>query len=133
MNRKTLWHTFFLMVLIVGLGSCVSDPKTNSSDTEATEDISGIAFKHTDNTVSIRLAAEPDRVSPFLTTSGYARPIYEQIFIPLLEYDPETFELRPALAKARPAVAEVSEIPMQVGWLIRLNFLKMLLSAMVIP
>ncbi|MEL6656850.1 MAG: ABC transporter substrate-binding protein [Bacteroidota bacterium] len=68
-------------------------------------------FKYTDNTVRVRLAAEPDRLSPFLTTSGYARPIYEQIFLPLLEYNKGTFAFTPALAKARPTIEEITEGP----------------------
>ena len=38
-------------------------------------------------------------------------PIYEQIFLPLLEYNKGTFEFEPALAKARPTIEDVTEGP----------------------
>ena len=68
-------------------------------------------FKYTDNSIRVRLTAEPDRLSPFLTTSGYARPIYEQVFLSLLEYNKGTFAFSPALAKARPTIEEITEGP----------------------
>lgn len=102
----------FLTLSLLATWSCRTDPPVTE---EPTEDISGITFKHTDNTVHIRLAAEPNRLSPFLTTSAYARPIYEQIFMPLLEYDPETLQLVPALAKSRPQTQEITSGPFAGG------------------
>lgn len=90
------------LVFIASCTSCTSEPEPGEST---------VTFKHTDNTVRARLAAEPDRLSPFLTTSGYARPIYEQLFLPLLEYNKGTFEWQPALAVARPAIEEITEGP----------------------
>lgn len=71
----------------------------------------GPEFKYNDNTVRARLAAEPDRLNPYLTVSGYARPIYQEIFLPLLEYNHETFEPTPALAIGRPVIEEITEGP----------------------
>jgi peptide/nickel transport system substrate-binding protein len=83
-----------------------------------------IAFKNTDNTVYTRLPAEPDRINPCLATSTYSRIVYEQVFLNLLHFDPNTLQLSPQLAKSRPAietlpdgqVAYTFEIHEQATW-----------------
>jgi peptide/nickel transport system substrate-binding protein len=62
-------------------------------------------------TVYVGMNAEPDRLNPLLTTSGYSRQVYEQLFLTLVEMDPITFESVPALAKGRPQVKEITEGP----------------------
>lgn len=88
--------------------SCDDEQPTGGTDGGLAE---GVTFKNNDNTIRIRLVAEPDRLSPFLTTSGYARPIYEQIFLPLLEHNKGTLNFEPALATARPEIEEITEGP----------------------
>ncbi|MEO0723309.1 MAG: ABC transporter substrate-binding protein [Bacteroidota bacterium] len=74
-----------------------------------------VDFKNRDNTLRVRLAAEPDRLNPFLTTSAYARSIYEQLFLPLLETNKKDFSFRPALAVGRPEIQDVTEGPFAGG------------------
>ncbi len=73
------------------------------------EEPTGPVFKNNDNTLRVRLASEPDRLNPYLTVSGYARPVYQEIFLPLLEYNHETFEPTPALAIGRPVIEEITD------------------------
>jgi len=76
---------------------------------ESASNNESITFKNTDNTVYARLPAEPDRINPCLATSTYSRVIYEQIFLNLLHFDPNTLELSPQLATARPVIEESPE------------------------
>lgn len=69
----------------------------------------------TNNTVKARLAAEPDRLNPFLTTNSYSRIVFENMFLYLLQFDPQTFELKPQLAKGRPEAEEITEGPYAGG------------------
>lgn len=59
--------------------------------------------------LAIRLAAEPDRLLPPLTTSGYARVVHQNMYQYLLVQDPETFEYVPQLAKDKPEVEQIDE------------------------
>lgn len=66
-------------------------------------------FKNTDNTVYVRLPAEPDRLNPLLTTSSYSRYIYSKIFLELLSIDPVSLEEIPVLAKAKPTTSVITD------------------------
>ena len=109
MNKflKYLCLGIFTLSIIFVFDACTPDGSSGETGDEMEE----VTFKNNDNTVRIRLAAEPDRLSPFLTTSGYARPIHEQLFLPLLEYNKGTLAFEPALAVARPEVEEITEGP----------------------
>lgn len=66
-------------------------------------------------TVYIGMNADPDRLNPLLTTSGYSRQVFEQLFLALVEIDPITLKDVPGLAKARPEVKEITEGPAAGG------------------
>jgi ABC-type transport system substrate-binding protein len=59
------------------------------------------------NTVTIRLAGEPERLNPVTTEESNATQIMSHIFMPLLDFDPKTLELTPILAKNRPLVVNI--------------------------
>jgi peptide/nickel transport system substrate-binding protein len=61
----------------------------------------------TGNAVYVRLAAEPNGLNPLTTEDGSSIQITSQIFQSLLEFDPQTLELTPVLAKSRPIVASI--------------------------
>ena len=50
--------------------------------------------------IRARLAAEPDRINPMISSSGYATEVYKLTHFPLLEYHPITLELQPIIAKS---------------------------------
>ncbi len=83
MNRLS----YLLFIVLLGLltfSACKTEPKKEA-----------VAYKRTDNTVLVRLRAEPDRLNPVLTTNAYARQVSDQIFQYLVTIDPETFEFNP--------------------------------------
>lgn len=80
----------FLLALI----SCNNDSSLPDSDCQ-----------RTGNDLIIRQQAEPDRLNPLLTSSGYANQINQLIFLSLETLDPETLELAPMLVTKRPEVA----------------------------
>lgn len=90
----------FLLLVLLHFGCAPGSGPADSAD---------IDFKRTDNTVYARLPAEPDRLNPILSTNTYARVINELLFLNLLHFNPQTLELEPQLAKARPLVEEVNE------------------------
>jgi peptide/nickel transport system substrate-binding protein len=59
----------------------------------------------TGNDVYIRLGNEPNGLNPLTTEDASALQVTNQMFQSLLEYDPQTLELTPVLAKARPTIA----------------------------
>lgn len=102
-------NRFFILITIAFIGiftivSCKTDSKKVQVD-----------FKRTENTLSIRLRAEADRLNPVLTTSNYARQVVDQIFQYLLTIDPQTYEFIPQLAKARPTVQDITDGPWKGG------------------
>ena len=64
-------------------------------------------FKRIDNTVIIRLEAEPDQLNPVLKTNAYSAQVLDGIFSFLLSIDPYSFELLPQAAKSLPIIKEV--------------------------
>lgn len=94
--------------LSVLFASCKTDTPQQKPD-------ANVAFKHHENIVYCRLAAEPDQLNPLLTYKVYARTVYEQIFAYLLKFDPTTLELEPYLAKARPEQQLLTDGPYQGG------------------
>ncbi len=108
MNKSIQPTSILVLVsfLVFFTFSCISDPPVEGGNNGTTIDpsIEGIDFKNKDNTVSIRLPAEPDRLNPSLTTSGYARYVFANIFQELLSFDPNTLKEVPILAKSRPQV-----------------------------
>ncbi len=79
-----------LFFILLFLFSCKGDPSRQSK-----------------NIVNIRLEGEPAQLNPILSTSGHAKQVEWQIFMPLLQYDAQTFELYPVLAKARPEITKI--------------------------
>ncbi len=103
-------RVFILSCLVVCLlASCKTDPK------EGTDTAALASCKRTTNEVVLRLEAEPDILNPLLTTTSYANQLNFQIFSYLLTLDPETLELIPQLAKARPKVSFIEEGPFAGG------------------
>lgn len=104
MNRLAI--LFCLLILsLISITSCKTDPKQGSD----------VDFKRTENTVLMRLRAEPDRLNPILTTNNYARQIVDHMFMYLITVDPETFEYIPHLAKALPTIEDITEGPYAGG------------------
>jgi peptide/nickel transport system substrate-binding protein len=92
MNRKlpfALLSAVFFVSLCIGCTSCKNEKKGKG------------------NTVTIRLAGEPERLNPMTTEEGNATQVMSHIFMPLLDFDPKTLELTPVLAKNRPLVVNI--------------------------
>ncbi len=67
------------------------------------------------NTVTIRLATEPEQVDPLLARTLADRQLNNLLFLTLLDYDPQTLELIPILAEMLPTVDSITNGPWQGG------------------
>lgn len=83
------------LIIVTLLVGCKTEPKTE--------------YKYNDNTARIRLAAEPDRINPILSRSGYSRQVVERVFAALMDYDPVTLKLTPFLVESAPEIQPISE------------------------
>jgi peptide/nickel transport system substrate-binding protein len=81
--------------LIFGLLSSCKTEQNNTSE----EDFS----------LKVRLAFEPDRLNPMLSSLTQATQIERKIFLPLADYNPITLQLEPILLTALPEISEISE------------------------
>lgn len=98
----------FLAVCIC-LASCKTEPKES-------EDLGALAScERTNNEVVLRLEAEPKVLNPVISGTSYESQLNFQIFSYLLTLDPETLELIPQLAKARPTIDLISDGPYAGG------------------
>jgi peptide/nickel transport system substrate-binding protein len=99
-------HLLLATLFFAGLffSSCKTDSTTESNN-----------YKYQDNTVRIRLAAEPDRLSPYLTRSAYSRMVFERMFMYMMDFDQETLELTPFLGTSVPAMETIEEGPYAGG------------------
>ena len=88
MIRKLLDLTFILTFAIFLFNACNSD-------------------KDKGNIVSVRLVTEPSKLNPLITEDANVFILASHIFMPLLDFDPNTLELVPSLAKSRPLVTPI--------------------------
>ncbi len=86
---------FWPVLLLLGFFACKREP--------------AVDFKRTGNDVVVRLEADADRLNPLLSTTAYARIVYEQIFSYLVVQDPVTFEFIPQLAESLPERKEAAD------------------------
>lgn len=95
------FSNYLLLIIISFLFlTCESNTQENTN-TAAAKDFD----------VVIRLSAEPDGLNPFIGYSGYATQVKNHIFQSLLDFDPQTLQLVPALAKAAPTIEIIEEGP----------------------
>ena len=78
-------------------------------------DETNAAAGDSESVVYARLPAEPDHLNPLLSTSTYSRIINEQLFLSLLQYNPQTLEPEPQLAVAPPEINTLREGPYAGG------------------
>lgn len=103
-------------VLIIGcLAVCIllASCRTDSKEDPSTAALA--SCERTNNEVVLRLEAEPDILNPLITTTSYGNQLNFQMFSYLLTLDPESLELIPQLAKARPTVTFLEEGPYAGG------------------
>jgi len=99
MSIKPLKHPcFFLFLLCIGWVQC----RQNTQEVKT-------------GTVVIRLAAEPEQVDPLLARTLADRQLNNLLFLPLLDYDPQTLELIPVVASSLPLVDSISSGNFQGG------------------
>lgn len=67
-------------------------------------------------TVVIRLKTEPDYLIPVLTTSSYARKVFQHIHATLLEMDPVKMEYVPKLLQSYPKVIPITSGKLEGGF-----------------
>ena len=90
MNRKRLAYTLSLFAAIFILSLMACKPENNRG-----------------NVVTVRTPTEPEKLNPLTTEDVSAVLITNQIFMPLLEFDPKTLQITPVLAKSRPIVVRL--------------------------
>ncbi len=72
----------------------------NNSKTDTAAPLTG-------NDVYVRLGSEPNSLNPLTTEDASAMQVMNQMFQTLLEFDPQTLELTPVLAKSRPTTVKL--------------------------
>ncbi len=76
----------------------------------------------TDNTLDIAIRREPKMLNPYLNPTVIAREVYQYIFVPMADFDPVTYELRPILIKSIPEGEKIEEGPYAGGTKYSLEF-----------
>ncbi|MCB0640599.1 MAG: hypothetical protein KDC44_03130 [Phaeodactylibacter sp.] len=97
---------FIAIVLLVG--ACIADNSKKETTTQAN-------WKRTQNEVITRLAGEPKSMNPSNAFDVNSLTCMRQTLQYLLFLDPDTYELTPQLAKARPSTAQLTEGPYAGG------------------
>lgn len=106
---------FIRLIAFLSLSLClVQCSSCNRDQAEQQTDESTVEYSK-ENTATVRLPAEPDKINPLVTTSVYSRIVYEPIFLYLLQFDPQSLEITPQLAKSRPQIEELTDGPFAGG------------------
>ncbi len=74
--------------------ACRNEPKLSVSDW--------------DKTVNVRIGGDPESLGYLYVTDDKSLQIIRQIFLPFTDFDPETYEMKPVLAKAMPVITEIT-------------------------
>ncbi len=90
--KKALLPALLLVFVTTTFYFCKSDNKTTVL---------------TGNKTFVRLSNEPERLNPLTTEESNAMQVMSYMFPSLLDFDPQTLELTPILAKSRPVVATI--------------------------
>src|SRR5690606_27403733 len=61
--------------------------------------------------VVIGMTKSPDRINPIIYPTSLAREVYQYIFLPLADYNPETYDLEPILIESLPESTILEEGP----------------------
>ena len=83
MHTPRFLMLIYLVVLMV-LASCKTDPKSE------------------DNTIHIRLKKDPERIQPLIFPNPVAREVYQYIYLPLADFDPDNLQLTPLMITGIP-------------------------------
>ncbi len=89
----------FALVLAVAFQSCASETGSASAKSK----------KAGDNSVTIHMAADADKLNPILSTSADATYVEGNMYSAMLSYDPQTLEIVPIMATQRAKLTEISE------------------------
>ena len=74
--------------------ACRNEPKLSVSDW--------------DKTVNVRIGGDPESLGYLYVTDSKSLQIIRQIFLPFTDFDPETYEMKPVLAKTMPIITEIT-------------------------
>ncbi|MCH2084529.1 MAG: ABC transporter substrate-binding protein [Saprospiraceae bacterium] len=106
---------FIRLITFLSLSFCfVQISSCNRDQAEQQADENTVEYSK-ENIATVRLPAEPDKINPLITTSVYSRIVYEPIFLYLLQFDPQSLEIAPQLAKSRPQIEELTDGPFAGG------------------
>jgi len=94
MNRSTTLFTVIFLAFLMLFG-CTSEEKAD--------------YKYNDNTVRVRLGRKPDRINPVLSYSADSRAAFDMIFMEMMDFDPVSLEMTPAIVKNKPIVKDITE------------------------
>ena len=83
--------------------------------TDSTVTNEAITYKRTSDTVIVRMESEPDRLTPLMTTSSYARRVFRQSFFPLEGYDFKTKQYESLLLSKPPQITDITDGPFAGG------------------
>ena len=97
--KKVISQISILLISIIILSSCGGGKKGSGVKCQR----AGI------NEVIIRESADCDKINPYTSSSANSRYVESNIFMGLLETDPNTLELVGSLAIGRPVVTELTE------------------------
>jgi len=68
-----------------------------------------------DNVLDIAMLKEPSRLNPITYYGSVERNVFHHLFLPMADFDPNTYELSPILIKAIPQAVTVVEGPYKGG------------------
>jgi len=69
--------------------------------------------------LNIRIVEEPDRLHPMLSRTGVADQIEQRMYLPLLEVDPQSLELVPAIATGLPEIQTFQDSSLILSYLLQ--------------
>lgn len=96
--RQLRYLFVFSFSFILLLTACKNEPT-----------VSDITEIDTDPVVNVRIGGDPESLGYLFVTDSKSLQIIRQIFLPLMDFEPETYKMVPVLAKTAPKIEEITE------------------------
>src|SRR5687768_6902853 len=99
-------RAFGVLLLCFLLAGCQDKADISGVDSQAIVDHKDAGAPTTGDWLIIHALSDPEQLNPLTSNDASASTINQNIFQSLLTLDPRSLELKPLLARTRPAIAE---------------------------
>ena len=105
---KSKLYPIIIFLSVLFFASCKTDKKVPAQDDK----------------LDIAIKREPKMIHPIVNPLSSSRPVYQNVFLPMADFHPDSHELVPILITELPVASEITEGPFKGGTKYTIEFRK---------